>query len=402
MKNIENEKEHVLRYKILYSVMIMFVYMVGRNIPLYGVDITHYQEIEVNAQTIMMQAMTGDMQNCSIFILGLWPSMMASILVMVVVAVLTLDKTRKMSPKKINMWTIVLTMIFSAIQAFGKVQSLVYKENVLSISETKFIVFVELITGMLVIMYMCDRVTKYGIGGRTSIFIINILEGMLTMFIKTTPDKLLIPIIISIVGIVVMLVLETTEKRIAVQRVSIHNIYADKDYIAYKLNPAGAMPMMFSSVVFLIPQMFCMVLEGIAPENQMIKWITENMALTKPLGIWVYMVIICILTIIFSFIMLSPGNTADNLLKTGDSILDIYAGKQTRRYLLGNVLALSMFSAIVMAATQGIPLFLQFGNYIDPSLVMLPCSVMMFTGMWISLYREALVYRNMDRYKAFI
>ena len=134
----------------------------------------------------------------------------------------------------------------------------------------------------------------------------------------------------------------------------------------------------------------------------MIKWITENMTLTKPLGIWVYMVIICILTIIFSFIMLSPGNTADNLLKTGDSILDIYAGKQTRRYLLGNVLALSMFSSIVMAATQGIPLFLQFGNYIDPSLVMLPCSVMMFTGMWISLYREALVYRNMDRYKAFI
>lgn len=402
LKKIEQEKEHVLIYKILYSAMIMLIYMVGRNIPLYGVDVSYYQNIEVNAQTIMMQAMTGDMQNCSMFILGLWPYMMSSMLIMIVVAIISLDKTKKISPKKMNRWTLVLALVFSGVQAFGKVQSLVYAESQFPVIVTKCIVFVELITGMLVVMYMCERATKYGIGGRTSVFIVNILEGILTMFIKTTPEKLVLPLIISIAGVVIMLILETTEKRIAVQRVSIHNIYADKDYIAYKLNPTGAMPLMFTSVVFLIPQMICMALEGIAPENQTIKWVADNMTLTKTLGIWVYMAIICILTVLFAFIMLSPGNMADNLLKTGDSILDIYAGKQTKKYLVWNVLALSLFSSVIVAAFQGIPLFLQFGNHIDPSLVMLPCSIMMFTGMWVSLFREAVVYRNMDRYKAFI
>ena len=93
---------------------------------------------------------------------------------------------------------------------------------------------------------------------------------------------------------------------------------------------------------------------------------------------------------------------AEELLKSGDSILDIYAGKPTKRYLFRNVLALSVFSAVVLAVCQGVPLFLQFIEYVDPALVMMPCSIMMSTGMWITLYREAEVYWNMDRYEAFI
>lgn len=107
-------------------------------------------------------------------------------------------------------------------------------------------------------------------------------------------------------------------------------------------------------------------------------------------------------TIIFSMVMLSPGRTADDLLKSGDSIQDIYAGKPTKRYLIGTVLSFSVISSIIICICQGGPLFLQFGGYVDASLAMLPCSIMMTTGLWISLYREAEVYRNMDRYHTFI
>ncbi len=72
------------------------------------------------------------------------------------------------------------------------------------------------------------------------------------------------------------------------------------------------------------------------------------MRLTSPLGIVVYMVIICLLTIIFSMVMLSPGRTADDLLKSGDSIQDIYAGKPTKRYLIGTVLSFSVISSIII------------------------------------------------------
>ena len=88
-------KEHILLYKILYSLMVMLVYMIGRNIPLYGVDVEAYRDVDINAQSIIIQAVSGDMKNCSIFILGLWPYMLASMLIVLVVAIATLDKTRR-------------------------------------------------------------------------------------------------------------------------------------------------------------------------------------------------------------------------------------------------------------------------------------------------------------------
>ena len=61
----KRQKEHVLLYKILYSLMIMLVYMIGRNIPLYGIDLKAYEDVSVDAQSILLQALSGDMKNCS-------------------------------------------------------------------------------------------------------------------------------------------------------------------------------------------------------------------------------------------------------------------------------------------------------------------------------------------------
>lgn len=101
----------------------------------------------------------------------------------------------------------------------------------------------------------------------------------------------------------------------------------------------------------------CNGLHYLFPDNADIQWWMDNMRLTSPLGIVVYMVIICLLTIIFSMVMLSPGRTADDLLKSGDSIQDIYAGKPTKRYLIGTVLSFSVISSIIICICQGGPLF---------------------------------------------
>lgn len=395
-------KEHILLYKILYSLMIMLVYMIGRNIPLYGVDVEAYRDVDINAQSIIIQAVSGDMKNCSIFILGLWPYMLASMLIVLVVAIATLDKTRRISPKKVNIWTVTLMLIIGMLQAYERVQNYIYKVDGTALIQAKVIAFVELIAGMLIVVYLGDRATKYGICGKTSVFLVNIVDGMMTMLVGQPFRMLWLIIVIGIIEIAVMLVLENTEKRIAVQRVSIHNIHADKDYIAYKMNPVGVTPMMFASAAFILPQSVFGLLNKMFPENGTIEWIYHRMNLTSVLGVWVYIAIIVILTIAFSFIMLTPGKTAEDLLKSGDSILGVYAGRETKRYLQGCVLSFSLISSVVIGICVGVPLFLQFGGYINSKLAMFPCSIMMFTGIWISFGREAEVYRNMDRYEPFI
>ena len=395
-------KEPILLYKILYSLMVMFVYMIGRNIPLYGVDVEAYRDVDINAQSIIIQAVSGDMKNCSIFILGLWPYMLASMLIVLVVAIATLDKTRRISPKKVNIWTVTLMLIIGILQAYERVQNYIYKVDGTALIQAKTIAFLELIAGMLIVVYLGDRATKYGICGKTSVFLVNIVDGMMTMLVGQPFRKLWLIIVISIIEIAVMLVLENTEKRIAVQRVSIHNIHADKNYIAYKMNPVGVTPMMFASAAFILPQSLFGLLNKLFPESGTIEWIYHRMNLTSVLGVWVYIAIIVILTIAFSFIMLTPGKTAEDLLKSGDSILGVYAGRETKRYLQGCVLSFSLISSVVIGICVGVPLFLQFGGYINSKLAMFPCSIMMFTGIWISFGREAEVYRNMDRYEPFI
>ena len=178
--------------------MTMLVYMVGRNIPLYGIDIDAYSNVNVDAQSILLQAISGDMKNCSIFIIGLWPYMLASMLAILIVAIMSLDNTRKLSPKKINIWTVTIMMIIAAVQAYHKTQTLMYRVSGDELIWNKIIVFIQLIAGMLIVVYMCDRATKYGIGGKVSVFMVNIVSGMMTMFTGKPLEKLALPVAIGL------------------------------------------------------------------------------------------------------------------------------------------------------------------------------------------------------------
>ena len=398
----KRKKEHLLWDKLLYSFCIIMVYLIGQNIPLYGVERASGQENTINAQTVLLQSLTGDSKNTSIFILGLWPYMMSSMIVTVTVAFLSLDRSRKISPKKINHVTLFGAILITVIEVALRLEEFSYRTSGSALLLVKGIVCAQLITGMFIVIYLCDRMAKHGIGGRTTIFLVNMIGSVMTMFTGLPIKELVLPCVMGVLGIVLMLVLEMTEKRILVQRVSINNLHAEKNYIAYKLNPVGVMPLMFSSVVFLLPQFLCSVLEEIFPKQDAIRWFAENMTLTKPLGIAVYMGIVVALTISFSFLILTPEAAAEDLLKAGDSILNIYAGKQTKRYLKRCVLSFSLISAIVLAVCQGGTLFLQFKGYLSEQVVMLPCTMMMLTGMWIAIYREAVVYRDRDRYKPFV
>ncbi len=400
MKDKE-KKEHVLLYKTIYSIMIILIYVAGINIPLYKVSTEEYHEEQIDAQQVLSQLVNGDIKNASVFSLGLWSYMLASMVAMLIVAILSADKTRKIFPGKVNRLTLVLTIAIALLQGISNIQTFSYVDNEY-ILLTKVIVILEMITGMFLVIYLCDRLSKYGVGGRTCIFTVNIFNGFISMIKGQSFESLILPLALGIVEMGIMFFMELKEKRIPVQRVSIHNIYADKDYIAYKFNPVGVMPLMFTSVVFLLPQFVLTLLAGIFPGNKNILWIATNMTLDKPLGIVVYLLIIGILNVTFSFLMLSPGSTAEGLLKAGDSILDVYAGRQTKRYLRRAIFGLSVFSSLVLMICQGIPLFLTCFGYIDSKLAMFPYSVMMLTGLFISLYREIKVYSHIDHYKLLV
>ena len=70
MKQIEI-KTHYLREKLLFSLLIVIVYIVGRSIPLYRIDLSQYIYRSLDAQELLMQTIGGDAYKTSVFAVGI-------------------------------------------------------------------------------------------------------------------------------------------------------------------------------------------------------------------------------------------------------------------------------------------------------------------------------------------
>lgn len=399
---LKKRKSHIFTQKLIYTIGILIFYIVGRSVPLYGINLDAYKDRVIDAETILMQTIGGDIYQNSIFSLGISPYMIATLSVQIIYAMRSSDSKSKFSKKKQNRIILEVFFLISLVQALLRLQKLefVLQGDMLFIAQG--IAVLEMIAGATLILLMAERNKQYGIGGQTALILVNVIYGIMLSIKGQDLQILLVPLLVSIVALYVMSVMEYAEKRISVQRISIHSIFADKNYLAIKLNPIGVMPIMFSTAFFMLPQLILAGINYLFPEYERVKWLLERMKLTHPLGIVTYLIILYILTIGFSRIMINPKDLAENLLKSGDSLTDIRPGKDTRKYLSRELNRIGFLSSTVMAVCLGASLWLQLDGEIDSALMMLPSSFMMLIGIWSNLYREAEAVRNFDSYKPFI
>lgn len=395
-------KRSLILHKFSYAAIILFIYLLGRHIPLYEIDLSAYVNRTVDMDVLLMRTIGGDINQYSLFALGISPYMMSSITIQMISACRKSWLKAKDSPKKRNRATIIMTLLAAAVQAFLHAQQLCFRVTGKQLIVARAVSILEMVAGVMLILWLAGRNRRYGFGRQTLLIYMNIVDGILMVLSGHEIRTLAFPLAVSAAMMVIMLIMEGTEKRIPVQRISIHNIYADKNYLAIKLNPVGVMPVMFSTAFFMLPQLLIMALDFIFPMNEAIGWWRENLILTKPLGIAVYLVMIYVLTIGFSMLFIGPKEIAEQFLKGGDSIRNLHAGRDTEKYLAKQIYRIAFFSATVMSVCLGFTMLLQFSGYTDRALVMLPTSAMMLTGIWYNLYQEFLAVKSYDAYKPFI
>lgn len=398
-----SEKENLIKYKIIFTLFTVTVYFIGKSLPLFMIDLSAYVQKAVTAEDVLLQAISGDTYRYSLFALGISPYMISSILMQIMSALQSQEARARISPKKVNKRTMGLTLLFSCLMAIVQVQELHFKiTNGSMIFAVKMIAGMEMVAGAMLIIWLANRNKKFGIGGQSALILVNILDSFWANLKGHTIAELTIPLLLTFMSVVVMAILENAEKRIPVQRISVHNIYADKNYLAIKMNPIGVMPAMFSMAVFMLMRLLVDMLGWFFRENATYLWWQENMVLTKPLGILMYVVGLYVLSIGFSRVFLNPKETMEQFLKSGDSIQNIHAGKDTKKYLSGLITGLSFFSATMMAICLALPLILQLTGDVDGSLSALPSSAMMLTGVVCNLGREIVAIRHLEAYKPFI
>lgn len=399
---LKKNKTHELKRRLLLTILILAIYMVGRSLLLYNVDPAAYQLEELNSQNIMISMISGDRYQYTVFALGIMPYITSMLLMWIFMAIRGAEFKARFSPQKMERVTLMLMTVIAAVSAVSRAESLVFKESAMDIRTMKIIAVLEMIAGAAVIYKMASVNKEEGIGGQAPIILVNILDNLVATIQKFTWAELHKPVILCLIMAAVVLMMENIIIRVPVQRVSIHNTYADKSYIALKLDPIGVMPVMFAVSFFMIPQLVVRFFLLFYEENPTLQFIYGKLNLTTASGVAIYLGTVFALNLIFSFIMLAPGDMAEQLQKSGDSIVGIYAGKKTKKYLRRKLLLLAFFSGCVLCLLMGTSLRLSLMGKISPELALFPSTSTILTGLLCPLYREVKAYRKFDSYSFFI
>lgn len=392
------EKTHLVRNRCLFSIVIIVIYFICHRIPLNGIDMSAYDNLGLDLGAVLSLAVNGSSKQCYVMSLGISPYITASLVISILFAMRSKEARARTSPKAMNYWITALTFIVTLVQSVFYALNLKYVDrNVMSV----LLAILELMAGASIAQYLLMKNKKYGVGGFAPIIIVNMTETLIGTLMKSSVDALKIPLGISFVMVIIMIFMEMHEKKIPLQRVSVHNVHADKNYLAIKYNPVGFMALMFGSAIFMIPQLIVALIHHYH-KSEIINFLFKNLNMSTVFGMRVYVVMMFLFTVLLSLLFVNPKDLSDDLLQGGDCIENIPAGKPTRRYIRKWVLFFSCLSGLIMCGCLSLCMYLQHKGIVDATVAMLPTTFMMLSGFVCSIYLEIRAYRDFDSYKPFI
>ncbi len=362
-----------LRRKILYMLMMLFVYRLGTFIPVPYINTSELQNL-VNDGGIfgLFDILSGgNFSNFTIFAMGITPYINASIIMnLLTFAIPYLENISKEGDegrKKIARYTEYLTIVLALVQSLG----ISLTNGNFLLNRDPFTIFtVVLVTtaGTTLLMYIGELITENGIGNGISLIIFISIISRIPDTIMTAYNYLtigtvdIISVILLLIGMVIAVygVVAVTEaqRRIPVQyakRVVGRKQYGGQStYIPLRINMAGVIPIIFASSITLFPA----TIANFMPNSGFQQWVSNHFAWGSPISTTIYVILIIAFTYFYTRVTFNPYDVADNLKKQGGYIAGIRPGKPTAEYLERIVNRLTVFGAIFLAIVAVIPIFI--------------------------------------------
>ena len=356
-----------LRNKVLFTVGLLAIYRIGFYVPVPGVN----QE-KMTAQmggggplgqlSEYFQLFTGgNLQQSTIFGLGIMPYISASIifqlLVTVVPALEKLNREGESGRRKINEYTRYATVGLCLIQAtiwmrFLNSGGLVYP--VFRGSITYWLMsLLALTSGTIFLMWLGEQIDEYGIGSGISLIIMaGIVAQMPTAVITviksaswkvgaTTggamdPSKILF-LVVAFVAVVAGAILITQgQRRIPIQyakQTRGRRVYGgQRQYLPLRVNHGGVMPIIFASSLLIFPGMVFQWLYA-ATGWTVWYWMEGALAPGQYLYVVAYVAMVYFFAYFWTTVQFQPKEMANNLRDYGSFIPGVRPGKRTADYL---------------------------------------------------------------------
>ena len=160
--------------------------------------------------------------------------------------------------------------------------------------------------------------------------------------------------VIVYVGIIIGIVfIENAERRVPIQYANRSNaILGKQNYIPFKLNSAGVMPVIFASALLSVPSILASFIKKDGFTIFVSKWLTMNTAT----GFILYIVLIIAFAYFYTFLQLKPKELAENLQKNGGFIPGVRPGEETVNYISKILKRITIVGAFFLAILAALPI----------------------------------------------
>lgn len=355
-----------IRRKLLFTLLVIFIFRALSHVPAPGIDREAVRAfLSGNALFGLFDLFSGGgLQNFSIITLGLGPYINASIILQLFTTMVPsleeLSKEGEQGREKINQYTRMLTIPLALLQAYAMYYLLKGQQIIPTLDTMALLVLVfTFIAGVLLLLWIGDLVTEYGIGNGISLLIFaGIISTMpvsvYQFFVSSTSQDFTTLIAVAVVGLLVIFgVVKVNEgtRNIPIEYGRRGNGPAEmtvKNYLPLKVNQAGVIPIIFAVSVVLIPSLIGAPLA--ASNIEIFRKIGSFLAINFVQTSWLYNLVYFILVFAFTFfytkLQFSPDKISDDLKKRGGFIPGIRPGKATERYL-GSILNKITFAGAV-------------------------------------------------------
>lgn len=343
-----------LRKKILITAALFVVFRLFAHIPIPGIDSVKLRSLFSQNQFLGLLDIFsgGTLVNFSVLALGLNPYINASIILQLLTIVFPqleeLSKEGEYGREKINQYTRMLTIPLSVVQSLGmfallRSQQIVTTTDPMSIAA----IIVTMTTGTLVVMWLGELITTYGIGNGISLLIFAGIVGRLPVtlwqtFSTATAETVANIILFSLLAVVVVaatVYINEAVRRVSVQyarRIRGNKIYGgNTSYLPLRVNQAGVIPIIFAVSLVLLPNMVGGFLTQL--QEPILANIGRFLSTAfNPNGILyncMYFLLVIGFTYFYTAITFNPTKVASEIQKYGGFIPGIRPGSPTASYL---------------------------------------------------------------------
>lgn len=383
LKNIWSIDE--LRRRIVYTILLLVVYRLGSFVILPGIDSELLEGLNRQTKDNILGLINtfagGAFARGAIFALGIMPYISASIFMQLVSIAIPafqrLQKEGEEGRRKINQYTRILTIAFTAVQAFGYLNNIVgnasnaqallfnFRPDIMSQSMFMITNVILLTAGTMFTMWMGERITDRGLGNGISLLImVGIIARLPAALLSEFAFKgqragfilFLVELVVWFLVVLGVILLTQGTRKITInyaKRVVGNRQYGGvRQYLPIKILAAGVMPIIFAQAIMFLPATIGSFYNGNVPGFLQ--------SMMNPNGLW-HNVILVFLIIVFTYfytaIIFNPVQMADDMKRNNGFIPGIKPGKQTANFIDDVISKITLPGAVFISVVAVLPVF---------------------------------------------